>query len=223
MRQRLLVGRKKLMLIVLLCLPGVALSQGAQQGGTFTVTGHDGQAAVVQMNGRSYVDVESLARLTNGAVSYKGNQIALTLPGGSPTAPTAPVSPGLTRDFSTAGIEEMALIREWRSALINMVQNGYPITEAWMVNYRGPAASNLRLAGLAVSTDADRKAFQLLTNEFNNMQQSSQRFLSARANLTYVPQDSLNNDPMDQKIVTCARALAGMVSSGQFQDDSSCH
>ena len=92
-----------------------------------------------------------------------------------------------------------------------------------MVNYRGSAAANLKLAGLAVSTDADRKAFQLLTNEFNNMQQSSQRFLTARANLTYIPQDSLNNDPLDQKIVACAHVLAGMASSGQFQDDPSCH
>jgi hypothetical protein len=211
------------MLVTLLCLPGAALSQAAQQGGTFTVTGHDGEAAVVQMNGRSYVDVESLARLTNGSVSYKGNQIALTLPGGSPTASPAPVSPGLSRDFITAGIEEMALIREWRSALINTVQNGYPVTEAWMTKYRGAADEALGLASLAVSTDADRKAFQLLTNEFNNMRQSSERFLVARADLTYIPQDSLDNDPLDQKIVACAHALAGMASTGQFQDDSSCH
>jgi hypothetical protein len=222
MRQGLL-GREKLMLITLLCLPGVALSQAAQQSGTFTVTGHDGQAAVVQINGRSYVDVESLARLTNGSVSYKGNQIALTLPGTAPAAPPAPATPGLSRDLIAAGIEEMALIREWRSALINMVQNGYPITEAWLANYRGPAYANLKLAGLAVSTDADRKGFQLLTNEFNNMKQSSQRFLTARANMTYIPQDSLNNDPLDQKIVACAHALALMASSGQFQDDRSCH
>ena len=222
MRQRL-TGGMKVVLTVLLCLPGVALSQAAQQSGTFTVTGHDGQAPIVQMNGRSYVDVESLARLTNGSVSYKGSQITLTLSGTAPTAPPAPATPGLSRDFITAGIEEMGLIREWRSALTNMVQNGYPITEAWMVNYRGPAASNLKLAGLAVSTDADRKAFQLLTNEFNNMLQLSQRFLAARASLTYIPQDSLNNDPLDQKIVACAHVLAGMASSGQFQDDPSCH
>jgi hypothetical protein len=222
MRQRL-TGGMKLMLTVLLCLPGAALSQAAQQSGTFTVTGHDGQAAVVQINGRSYVDVESLARLTNGSVSYKGNQIALTLPGTAPAAPPAPATPGLSKEFITAGIEEMVLIREWRSALINMVQNAYPITEAWLANYRRPAYANLKLAEVAVSTDADRKGFQLLTNEFNNMLQSSQRFLAARASLTYIPQDALNNDPLDQKIVACAHALAAMASSGQVQDDPSCH
>jgi hypothetical protein len=153
----------------------------------------------------------------------------LTLPGSaegtSTPAPPAsqPANTGLSKDFIAAGIEEMALIREWRSALINTIQNGYPVTDAWMTNYLGPAASNLRLTGLAVSTDGDRKAFQLLTNEFNNMKQSSQRFLTARANMTYIPQDSLNNDPLDQKIVACAHALALMASSGQFQDDRSCH
>ncbi|SRR6266403_6057241 len=30
------------------------------------------------------------------------------------------------------GIEEMAVIREWRSVLANAVQRGYPITDDWM-------------------------------------------------------------------------------------------
>jgi hypothetical protein len=36
------------------------------------------------MNGKSYVDVDALARLTNSSVSIKGNQVILTPPGSAP-------------------------------------------------------------------------------------------------------------------------------------------
>jgi hypothetical protein len=55
------------------------------------------------------------------------------------------------------------------------------------------------------------------------MHQSAERFLKARQNLTYVSQSALDNDPLDQKIVACGHALAAMASSGQYQDDRSCH
>lgn len=219
----------KLALGVLLFWPALALSQTAHHGGTLNVNGHDGQVPVVHMKGRSYVDIESLARLTNGSVSYKGNHIILTLPAAaastSPTAPPAgqPANTGLSKDFVRAGIEEVALIREWRSALVSFIQNGYPVTDSWMARYRGPAESNLNLASVAASTDSDRKTFQLLSNEFNNMHNSSQRFVAARASLTYIPQNSLDNDPLDQKILNCAHALGSLASGAQFQDERSCH
>jgi hypothetical protein len=218
-----------LMLITLLALPGLIWSQVAQQNRILTISGQPGQIPVVEINGRSYVEIEALARLTNGSLSFKGNQTTLTLPGSAAstpaTAPAAsqPASSGFSNAFMRAGIEEMSVIREWCGALVNAVQNGYPVTDGLVAGYRGQAATNLRLASVAVSTDSDRNAFQLLSNEFDNMQKLSNRVLAARKNMNYLSPDALNGDPLDQQILTCARSLAAMASSGQFQDDGSCH
>ena len=218
-----------LTLLAFLAVPAPALSQAVQQSGTLTVSGQPGQVPVFQINGRSYVDVEALARLTNSSLGFKGNQVTLTLPGSAASAPAAapaasqPASPVFSKDFLKAGIEEMSVIREWRSALVNAVQNGYPMTDEFVAAYRGQAATNLRFASVAVSTDSDRDAFLLLSNEFDNMQKLSNKLLAARKNMNYISPDALKDDPLDQKILNCARSLASMAASGQFQDDGSCH
>jgi len=233
MRQRSFV--ESLMFAGVLIVPPLALSQTAQQSGSLTVSGHSGQAPVIQAGGRSYVDVEALARLTNGSLSFSGNQVMLTLPGsggGAPTtAPTiapaaTPASPaGFSKSFLNAGIEAMAEIREWRSALESAVQYGFPPGggDTWICGYRGSAASSITLASVAASTDDDRKAIQFLNNEYDNMQKLSDKMLSLRKNLTYIAPDALQNDPLDQKLLTCGHALAAMAASGQFQDSESCH
>jgi len=73
-----------LSLILLLSLSGFA--QNAQQNLTLIVNGQPGQIPIVQMNGKSYVDIDALARLTNSSVSIKGNQVILTPPGSAPSA-----------------------------------------------------------------------------------------------------------------------------------------
>jgi hypothetical protein len=85
------------------------------------------------------------------------------------------------------------------------------------------ASDSLRLAGVAASTDADRNAYQLLSNESQNMSQLSDKYLAQRANLTYIAQDALENDDLNQRIVACGHALGAMAGSGQFVDDPSCH
>jgi hypothetical protein len=222
-----------LILGVFLIVPALALSQGAQEPRTLIVNGQPGQVTVLQINGRSYVDLEALARVANGSLGFKGNQITLTLPGAAaaaapeaaPAADTTnpPANPGFSKDFMTAGIEFMSTIREWRSALANAIQNGYPVTADSLASYRGQAATSLRLANVAVSTDTDRNAFQLLTFEFNNMQKMSGKYVAARQNMNYTAPDALSNDPLDQKILACARSLSSMAASGQFVDDGSCH
>jgi hypothetical protein len=91
-----------------------------------------------------------------------------------------------------------------------------------MGGYRGQAADSLRLASIAVSTDSDRGAFQLLTNEFHNMKALSDKLVQARKNLNYVSSDAFNNDPLNHKILTCAHSLASMAASGQFVNDGNC-
>ena len=135
-----------------------------------------------KINGRSYVDIETLARLMNGSLSFKGNEIMLTLPAFAASMPTAappasqPVNSEFSKDFLKAGIEAMSVVREWRSALGNAVQNGYPVTDDLVAGYRAQAAKNLRLVSVAVSTDSDRNAFELLSNELDNMQKLNDKF-----------------------------------------------
>ena len=77
-----------------LILAMMALSIAAQQTDSLTVAGQAGSAKVIRVAGRNYVDVEGLARLTNSAMSFNGNQIILTMHGTSADAPppSAPAS-----------------------------------------------------------------------------------------------------------------------------------
>jgi len=213
-----------LMLGAFLIVPFIGLSQGAQQKGTLVVNGHPAEAAILQVDGRSYVEIETLARLANGSISFKGNQTLLTLPecSTSTSASSQPGTPGFSKEFLRAGIEEMAVIREWRSAVINAIQRGLPVTEDWVAGLRGTATNNLSLASLAVNTDDDRSALQLLTNEFNFITRLSDRLVAAGKSVTYISPDNLKSDPLNQKIVACGRALAAMAANGQFLDDGSC-
>jgi hypothetical protein len=226
MREKLLNAG---LLLGLLASPGIVLAQAAPQDSTLVVNGLSGQAPVLRVNGRSYVDVEGLARLISGSLAFSGNQILLTLPASSQIASAAPEranqpgTPAFSREFMKAGIEEMSVIREWRSALVNAVQNGYPLTDEFVAGYQRQASTNLRLASVAISTDSDRSAFQLLSNELDSMQKLSNKILKARKNMNYIPTDALRGDPLDQKILNCARSLASMAVSGQFLDDGSCN
>jgi hypothetical protein len=219
-----------LLFVILLVVPALALSQAAQETRTLIVNGQPGQVTVVQMNGRSYVDLEALARVANGSLGFKGNQITLTLPGSGgqsaatspPPSNTAAQNPGLSRGFLRAGIEAMSVVREWHSALANAIQNGFPLADSWLTGYRAQAATALRLASVAVSTDSDRSAFQLLTNGFNMMTKLSNQYVAQRQSLSYISPDALQNDPLDQQLLNCGHSLAAMVASGQFQDDGSC-
>ncbi len=214
--------------VVFLLVPGASFSQGNQETGALTVSGHPGQAPVTLINGRPYVAVDALAQLMNGSLGYQGRQITLTLPGATSSQRTLPpagrsANPALSKDFLKSAIETMSDIREWRSALLVAVENGYRMTDLWFDNYRAPAAKNLRLASVAATNDSDRNALRLLSKELDHMQELSNRVLKARKNLSYITPDSLKKDPLDQKILKCARSLAAMAASGEFQDDGSCH
>ncbi len=219
--------------LALLTMSWCARAQAKQQGETLEINGQTGQAAVVHIDGRTYVDLESLAHIANGSVSFKGNRIVLDLPpstasiaaGVAPPAQTDDAA--LSRDFMRAGMETIALMREWASPLANAVQNGYPVTENWVANYREQAAHGLRLASMAAATDADRRALQLLTNEFEAVRGWSNKLVEARRTMNAgqysVSANALRDDPLSQKIVACGHFLAPMLASGSMQDDPSCH
>jgi hypothetical protein len=218
-----------LILLVLLFVPRLARSQAVQQSRTLILNGQSGPVKIMEIDGRSYVDLESLARIANGTLSFSKNQITLTLPSSAavtePEAapPKLPANTGFSKEFLRASIEEMAMIREWRSALVNSIENSFPIQEDWVERYRGQAAASLGLASVAASTDSDRSAVELLSNEFDNMRALSVQLLAERKSMQYVSPEHLKDDPLNQQILTCARSLASMAVGGQFVDDASCH
>ena len=223
MRQsRLRIGLKH---VLVLSLVGSVLTPAAQQSRVFVLSGHAGELAVVEMGGRAYVEIEALTRLVNGSLSFKGNQIVLTLPSFDSHAPKASAEtnpPGFTKEFLKAGIEQLSVIREWRRTLISAVERGYPVTEDWMTSFSNRAQDSLRLVSLAASSESDRSALQLLRNEFNNMKTLSDRFVAANRSRIYIPTDALDNDPLDQRILSCGRSLAAMAANNQFVDDGLC-
>ena len=45
------------------------------------------------------------------------------------------------------------------------------------------------------------------------------KYLKITVSRDYLAPDSLNSDPLDQKLLTCWQSLASMASSNQFVDD----
>jgi hypothetical protein len=211
-------------LALLLLLPVLALSLAAQRGNnTLTVVGQQGSARVIQVGGRNYVDVEGLARITNSSIRFSGNQIVLTLPdSGSDGAAAAPAPAGFSKEFVSAGIEAMGELREWHAALRNAIEHSYPLNEAWLANFRNRTQQALRLSSVAANSDADKGAIPFLTNEFNNMSKLSDNYLQMAKSMNYIDPSSLENDPLDQKILSCGHSLAAIATANQFTDDGSC-
>jgi len=227
MRRKL--WRGWLILRVLVIVPELARAQAVEQSRTLIVNGQSGQVKIMELDGRSYVDLEALARIANGTLGFSGSQITLTLPRSAPGTESAaapsrlPANSGFSKEFLRASIEEMAVIREWRSALVNSIENNFPIQEDWVERYSSQAATSLGLASVAASTDSDRSAAQLVSNEFDNMKALSVQLLAERKTMHIVSPENLNDDPLNQNILTCARSLASMAVGGQFVDDASCH
>jgi hypothetical protein len=118
----------------------------------------------------------------------------------------------------------MSVVREWRSAIENAVRTNNPVEESWVSNYRRMANDRASLTSTAATTDADRKGITLLQNAMGMVNQLSDRFLALRSTLTYVSPDTLDRDPLDQKILACAQGMAAQaVPGGQFEDVPACH
>ena len=223
----------RLLIFAMLILFGTASAEVKQESRTLVVNGRTGEAIVVQINSRTFVDLESLARVGNGSVGFRENQINLTLPSsvsGTPVASPAPVRQppsGISQNFRMAGIETVAQMREWASTLAYAIQNGYGVTEDWAAGYREKASQSLNLATASASTGPDRDALQLLTNEFEAVRLWSNSLVEAKKSMDTgkyaLSPTALRDEPLSQKIITCGRFLGSMLGSGEFKDDPACH
>ena len=223
-----------LLLLLILLSREVTPAQVNPQNRRLVVNGKAGDATVIEINNRTYIDLETLVRIANGSLGFQGRQITLVLPGSessiraSSPAPEQPAAhDGLTRNFMIAGIETIAQMREWASTMANAIQHGYGVTESWAADYRGKAADSLRQASASTSTDADRDALQLLTNEFQSVGTWSDQLIEAKKNMDTakysMSSGALRNEPLSQKIINCGHFLATMLGSAEFRDDPSCH
>jgi hypothetical protein len=191
---------------------------------------------VVQMDGRAYVDVETVAQFTNGSVTLEPNRVVLTFPiSGSNAAPSpgpapqplAPLPPpGLSRNFASLAIAELAEMREWRGAVGTILTYGVPVVGTWPQDYHDRVEANLGQVGLAASTAADQDAFQLIQNEFSNVARWASDVVTTRQSLNAtnsVRPDAMQSDSTLTKISDCSRFLSSMLVSGVFADNQSCH
>ena len=217
----------------MLMLAVMAPAQTPVQRETLSVQGYQGQAAVIRSQGHVFVDVQDLARITRGSLSFEEDRIILTLAPNDASEPaheTARKS-GFSPAFTRAAIEAMASIREWGGTLQVVVENGYPVGKAMAGNsiraYEGRAADSIALAASAASTDSDHRGFELLRNEFNNMQAWAESFVNARSEMRAVnltmSEHPLQDDEQAQKMMHCGQFLAQMFAGGTFQDDPACH
>ena len=215
-------------LIVTLAMNMSVKAMSQEQLQTLVVSGHAGSVPVTQMNGRNYVEVEALARVANGELSFNGNQITLTLStaGGNAAAATAATSPeantGFSREFLRAGIQWMSTVREWHSVLASAIENQYLFTLDGLASYQAQAMKNLRLAQVAATTEADQNAKRLIASAYEKMKQLSDKYMTQRENGTNIPPDALKNDSLDQSLTACWKSLGEMAASGKFVDDGTC-
>jgi len=216
-----------------LMMTAMAPAQTEHQKEAFSVHGYSGEANAVRFQGRDFVDVQDLARITNGSLSFNGGNLVLTLSGceaserGNDDASKA----GFSRPFMQAAIEAMGSIREWGGILQATVQDRYPVgtpmTGNTIVAYQERAAEKVALASAAASNDSDYRGLELLRNEYNNLQAWNNQFLKSRKSLTAqymtLSDNPLLEDEQTRKIIECGQFLAQMLPSGTFQDNASCH
>lgn len=201
-----------------LIVPLIAMSQAKVE--RLAVNGFPGSVPVRPIDGKNYVEIDALAQLVSGSLSFNGNQVTLSLTGtGNETAVT---KAGLSKDFLRAGIEEISTIREWHSALQTAIENQFPVAREVLGPYETQATKDLHLAQAAATTEPDQHAVQMVANEYQKMKQLSDNYLAQRQAATYIDANALTSDPLNQSVIACGRALGAMAAGGQFVDDANC-
>ena len=228
MKRRLLMAAALLMAIVM-----ASAAQTKPEEETLSVLGFAGEANVIRRQGRAFVDIEDLARITNSSLTFERGRMILALSNAnaSESAPDNDGKSGFSRAFARAAIEAMASIREWGGLLQAIVENGFPLGKASAGNtittFQGRAADSVSVAAAAASTDSDYKGLELLRNEFNSAQAWSDSYVRARNSMSAadmsMSEHPVDNDQEAQKIIRCGQYLAGMFAGGTFQDNAACH
>ncbi len=214
---------------IVLSLAGVLLAQRGPDK-VLVVNGKAIESPVIQIDGHSYVNIETVAQITNGVIAVQPDRIVLTIRPAASSAPP-PASPppptvGLSKAFSREAIDVLAEMREWRGAIGATRSYNVPFTGTWPREYHDRADANLQHVSVAASTAADQDALQLLRNEFDNLSNWASSLIAERQALNAtksVDPNVTQNDQILAKISSCSSFLSGMLVSGEFADSPSCH
>jgi hypothetical protein len=179
--------------------------------------------AVIQVNGRSYVDLEALARVTNASVSLHENRVVVRLPEAA-ASEAAQAPDKLSKEFARAAIMHLAKARAWKEVVMLGIQLGVP-AGSWSGDYRSQTQQTLMLAGVAVSTPGDRKTMDLLQRQFAHLQQWDNDISNTRAAMIAnqsVDPNALENDSRLAGISACQDFLSTVIVGGTYAEDVSC-
>lgn len=223
-----------LLIAFILLFAGIALAQTARDK-TLIVNGKTVAGALLESQGRSYVDLQMLSQSLGGTLTIGADKITLAIPsaGGSATQVPRQVSGNVTPQFDHlspnfrgAAIAALGEMRQWQGAVETVITSGVPVNGAWPQDYISRAESAINQARVAATTDEDHSAVGLLENDFSQLRTWSETVVSERKNLNagrFVDPNSLKNDTALTKLSDCGRFLAGMISGGMFSDNASCH
>jgi hypothetical protein len=117
-------------------------------------------------------------------------------------------------------------MREWRGATATMITYGLAVSASWATSYHDRAQDALTQATVAAATDDDRQSLDLLRSEFDRLATWSGDALAARQALNgaqTIDPTTLSSDQALGKINSCGEFLSGMLLSGMFSDNASCH
>jgi hypothetical protein len=193
------------------------------------VNGKTMDSPIVQIGGRSYVDLETLAQITNGVIAVQPDRVVLTIPS-APSAPSAaPPSPrpdALSREFAREAIGLLAEMREWRGAIGTTRSYNVQFTGTWPQDYHDRVEADLQRVAVAAVTPGDQQALQLVRNEFDNLSNWANSVIAERQALNAtktVDPNMTQNDQALSKLSACSNFLSSMLVSGTFADDANCH
>ncbi len=169
------------------------------------VNGKTMDSPILQIGGRSYVDLETLAQITNGVIAVQPDRVVLTIPTAPSAARPSPPPDALSREFAREAIGLLAEMREWRGAIGTTRSYNVQFTGTWPQDYHDRVEADLQfdnLSNWANSVIAERQALNATKTVDPNMTQ---------------------NDQALAKLSACSNFLSSMLVSGTFADDASCH
>jgi hypothetical protein len=202
-------------------VPVVAQGQQTPACGKLSIDGSHWEARIVVIQGKRFVELDEIVPLLQAARRHQrgGNH-------DSPAHRRLFRGPRLTVPvawFLDAGIKVISAICEWRQGIIHAVKNSPGFLDQIVVPLRRAADAKSAVAAAAVSTAADRSALDFLQKETDLIRRFSDRYLERQQNFEYVSSEEINGDPLGKQILDCARDMASMAASHQFQDVLACH
>ena len=132
----------------------------------------------------------------------------------------------LSRDFAASALHAAAEIRYWQMHLPYTIENGYPLSEYWIVSDRDRAEDALQLAASEATDEADRVALVRLVNLLGNVQSWTDARLDDKNNLRlanyYMSAWALDNDESFQNNLVCTNFLMSMLGYGRLAEETTC-